>query len=190
LELLREKGPMTEYEISAQLGVPPERVGKTTDDLMGESKIERELPTGVYKLPSPTHHDCPVCGDPVTGGSDEYLGHIKTKHPEEWRRLETDPGYSLRRAEAGPRQLVPMVRQLPTVTIRKKKYYLDARLREYRAVDDPHDRIPLEPEYAKLLGEASVGSVAWNAVVESIIEEKQREAERRSVEKTREALPW
>lgn len=50
-------------------------------------------------------------------------------------------------------------------------------------MDDPHDRIPLEPEYAKLLGEASEGSVAWNAVVESIIEEKRREA-------GREALPW
>ena len=121
LELLKEKGPMTEYEISTELGVPPERVGETTDILMGESKIERELPTGVYKLPSPTRHVCPVCGDPVAGGSDEYLGHIKTKHPEEWRRLETDPGYTLRRAEAGPRQLVPIVRQLPTVTIRGKK---------------------------------------------------------------------
>ncbi|MBA7667662.1 hypothetical protein ES703_75759 [subsurface metagenome] len=183
LELLKEKGPMTEYEISTELGVPPERVGETTDILMGESKIEREIPTGVYKLPPLTCHDCPVCGDPVAGGPDEYLEHIKTKHPEEWRKLETDPSYSLRRAEAGPRQLVPIVRRLPTVTIRGKKYYLDARLREYRAVDDPHDRIPLEPEYAKLLGEASVGSVAWNAVVESIIEEKQREARR-------EALPW
>ncbi|GAJ00555.1 unnamed protein product [marine sediment metagenome] len=109
-----------------------------------------------------------------------WLGtrHSSSKHSEEWRKLETDSSYTLRRTEAGPQQLVPIVRQLPTVTIREKKYYLDARLREYRAVDDPHDRIPLEPEYAKLLGEASEGSVAWNAVVESIIEEKQREAER------------
>ncbi|MBA7503755.1 hypothetical protein ES706_02376 [subsurface metagenome] len=75
----------------------------------------------------------------------------------------------------------PGVRRLPTVTIREKKYYLDARLREYRAVDDPHDRIPLEPEYAKLLGEASVGSAAWDAVVESITEEKMREAEREAL---------
>lgn len=77
----------------------------------------------------------------------------------------------------------PGVIQLPTVTIKGRKYYLDARLREYRAVDDPHVRIPLEPEYAKLLGEASVGSAAWNIIVESIIEEKQREARRG-------ALPW
>ena len=116
-------------------------------------------------------HTCPVCGTTVAGGPEEYLGHIRTAHPEEWRRLETDLGYTLRT------QKVLGVRQLPTVTIKGRKYYFDARLREYRAVDDPHDRIPLELEYAKLLDEASEGSVAWNAVVESIIEEKRREAE-------------
>ncbi|GAI54759.1 unnamed protein product, partial [marine sediment metagenome] len=75
----------------------------------------------------------------------------------------------------------PGVRQLPTVNIGGRKYYLDARLREYRAVNDPYDRIPLEPEYAKLLGEASVGSAAWDAVVESITEEKMREAGREAL---------
>ena len=34
-------------------------------------------------------------------------------------------------------------RQLPIVTIRGKKYFQDDRLREYRAVDNPHDRIPM-----------------------------------------------
>ncbi len=38
---------------------------------------------------------CPVCGDSVAGGSEEYLNHIKTKHPEEWLKLKTDPSYSL-----------------------------------------------------------------------------------------------
>lgn len=103
---------------------------------------------------------------------------MESKHGE-WKDILSDRGTSeqvekamkapLILTGAGPR--LP-IRRLPTVTIREKKYYLDARLREYRAVDDPHDRIPLEPEYAKLLGEASEGSVAWNAVVESIIEEK------------------
>jgi len=34
-------------------------------------------------------------------------------------------------------------RQLPIVTIRGKKYYQDDRLQEYRAVDNPHDRIAM-----------------------------------------------
>jgi hypothetical protein len=33
--------------------------------------------------------------------------------------------------------------RLPIVTINGKRYYRDDRLREYRAVDNPHDRLPL-----------------------------------------------
>lgn len=34
-------------------------------------------------------------------------------------------------------------RHLPIVTIRGRTYYRDDRLQEYRAVDNPHDRIPM-----------------------------------------------
>lgn len=34
-------------------------------------------------------------------------------------------------------------RQLPIVTINGKRYFQDDRLREYRAIDNPHDRIPM-----------------------------------------------
>jgi len=33
--------------------------------------------------------------------------------------------------------------RLPTTTINGKEYFIDMRLREYRAVDNPHDSIPL-----------------------------------------------
>jgi len=33
-------------------------------------------------------------------------------------------------------------KQLPVVKIEGKKYYRDDRLEEFRAVDNPHDRIP------------------------------------------------
>ena len=36
----------------------------------------------------------------------------------------------------------PQPRRLPIVTIKGKKYFRDDRLREFRAVDNPHDRIP------------------------------------------------
>jgi hypothetical protein len=36
------------------------------------------------------------------------------------------------------------VRMLPIVTIKGKRYFVDERLREYRAVENPHDRIPME----------------------------------------------
>lgn len=34
-------------------------------------------------------------------------------------------------------------RQLPIVVINGRRYFMDVRLREYRAVDNPHDRIPM-----------------------------------------------
>ena len=37
-----------------------------------------------------------------------------------------------------------MVRALPIVYMGGKKYYRDDRLREFRAVDNPHDRITFE----------------------------------------------
>jgi hypothetical protein len=37
-------------------------------------------------------------------------------------------------------------RQLPIVTINGKRYYRDDRLGEYRAVNNPHDRLPLIDE--------------------------------------------
>jgi hypothetical protein len=37
-----------------------------------------------------------------------------------------------------------MVRELPKVIIDGKEYYVDERLQEYRACDNPHDRIPFE----------------------------------------------
>jgi len=39
---------------------------------------------------------------------------------------------------------MPGVTQLPKVKMNGKTYYRDEKLREYRAVDNPHDRIPLE----------------------------------------------
>ncbi|NVM57388.1 MAG: hypothetical protein HWN51_04650 [Desulfobacterales bacterium] len=30
------------------------------------------------------------------GGPEDYLGHIRTEHPGEWRKLETDPSYTLK----------------------------------------------------------------------------------------------
>lgn len=50
LDLLREKGPMTDKEISDQLDVPLERVSKATDKLMSEGKIEWEGLTGKYRF--------------------------------------------------------------------------------------------------------------------------------------------
>lgn len=41
------------------------------------------------------------------------------------------------------RRLMSGVRKLPVVEIDGRPYYRDDRLREYRAVDDPHDRRPL-----------------------------------------------
>jgi hypothetical protein len=34
-------------------------------------------------------------------------------------------------------------RRLPIVVINGRRYFADVRLREYRAVDNPHDRIPM-----------------------------------------------
>lgn len=34
-------------------------------------------------------------------------------------------------------------RRLPIVVINGRRYFVDVRLREYRAVDNPHDRIPM-----------------------------------------------
>lgn len=56
---------------------------------------------------------CPVCGKTVAGGPDEYLGHIKTYHPEEWRKLETDPTYTLvRKVERKASELKRRSREL------------------------------------------------------------------------------
>lgn len=41
---------------------------------------------------------------------------------------------------AQPRQ----ARTLPIVVINGRRYFVDVRLREYRAVDNPHDRIPMK----------------------------------------------
>lgn len=35
-------------------------------------------------------------------------------------------------------------RRLPIVVINGRRYFVDVRLREYRAVDNPHDRIPIK----------------------------------------------
>lgn len=35
-------------------------------------------------------------------------------------------------------------RRLPIVVINGRRYFVDVRLREYRAVDNPHDRIPMK----------------------------------------------
>ena len=37
-----------------------------------------------------------------------------------------------------------MVRELPKVWIGNKQYYRDDRLKEFRAVDNPHERITFE----------------------------------------------
>ena len=41
------------------------------------------------------------------------------------------------------RKLVSAARPLPVVTIEGKQYHQDDRLREYRAVDNPHDRLSM-----------------------------------------------
>jgi hypothetical protein len=61
-------------------------------------KFRRRTPASWGERAQPPR-TCPVCGRTVAGGPDEYLKHIRTEHPEEWRRLETDPTYTLRRAE-------------------------------------------------------------------------------------------
>lgn len=38
-------------------------------------------------------------------------------------------------------------RTLPIVRIDGRRYYADERLREYRAVDNPHDRLPMPYEF-------------------------------------------
>ena len=46
-------------------------------------------------------------------------------------------------------ELTPRV--LPVEEINGKRYYRDERLGEYRSVDNPHDRIPLETTYSAAL---------------------------------------
>jgi hypothetical protein len=43
---------------------------------------------------------------------------------------------------------------LPIVVIKKKRYFADERLRECRAVDNPHERIPMEEAMLLLLNQA------------------------------------
>ena len=43
---------------------------------------------------------------------------------------------------------------LPIVVINKKRYFADERLRECRAVDNPHDRIPIDEVMVLLLNQA------------------------------------
>ncbi|NVM56541.1 MAG: hypothetical protein HWN51_00255, partial [Desulfobacterales bacterium] len=50
-------------------------------ELYLRSKIGKTGVTYSQKLVTPPNV-CPVCGDSVAGGSDDYLEHIKTKHPE------------------------------------------------------------------------------------------------------------
>jgi hypothetical protein len=45
----------------------------------------------------------------------------------------------------------PIPRQLPIVIINGKQYFADERLRECRAIDNPHDRIPLDEALVFLL---------------------------------------
>lgn len=49
-----------------------------------------------------------------------------------------------KRGEGSTPQPSPAVRTLPIVTIKGKRYFVDERLREYRAVENPHDRIPMD----------------------------------------------
>ena len=71
---------------------------------------------------------------------------VPTKTPESLQRLRD---FVFDEARAGRVPLVPKERQgrapkrLPIVTIDGKRYFRDDRLREYRAVDNPHDRLPL-----------------------------------------------
>lgn len=84
----------------------------------------REGFEGGFRAQAAPPHACPVCGKAVAGGPDEYLGHIRTEHPEEWRRLETEPSYTLS-------SKVRMPRQLPTF----KGYTVDERLGEFRKLE-------------------------------------------------------
>lgn len=52
-----------------------------------------------------------------------------------------DPAQPKSCARCGQR--IAGARALPIVTIQGKRYYADERLGEYRAVDDPNDRLPL-----------------------------------------------
>lgn len=70
------------------------------------------------------------------------------KTPESLDRLRDSVFDKARRGELTlPAQPAPrktrQARRLPIVTINGKRYYRDDRLREHRAVDDPHDRLPL-----------------------------------------------
>lgn len=52
-----------------------------------------------------------------------------------------DPAQPTKCARCG--RTIAGARALPIVTIRGKRYYQDDRLREYRAVDNPNERLPL-----------------------------------------------
>lgn len=41
-----------------------------------------------------------------------------------------------------PKPVPHVARRLPIVTIKGREYFVDERLQEYRAVDNPHIRIP------------------------------------------------
>jgi hypothetical protein len=45
-------------------------------------------------------------------------------------------------------------RGLPVVVIQGKHYFADERLREYRAIDNPHDRISMEEAMVLLCNQA------------------------------------
>lgn len=73
---------------------------------------------------------------------------VPIKTPESLDRLRDSVFDKARRGELTlPAQPAPrktrQARLLPIVTISGKRYYRDDRLREHRAVDDPHDRLPL-----------------------------------------------
>lgn len=59
----------------------------------------------------------------------------------------TDP-----KDDARPRggELWTKPRRLPTTTINGKEYFIDERLKELRAVDNPHQRLPLRASEEEL----------------------------------------
>ncbi len=56
--------------------------------------------------------------------------------------------------EANAQDEQSQAHRLPIVVINKKRYFADERLRECRAVDNPHERIPMEEAMVLLLNQA------------------------------------
>jgi hypothetical protein len=74
----------------------------------------------------------------------DHRGRIRESNSELPNGDEEFSMSETKRNDDQPKPMTRIPRILPIVTIKGRKYYVDERLREYRAVDNPHVRISFE----------------------------------------------